>query len=353
MKGNSLPRPYLYAVSLMVAASLLYMPLFLLPGCGGAVGGDALEVAVDIAPLAYLCKEVGGERVVVEALVPSGSSPHTYELTTGQMKFLAGAELLVTVGLELTPWAEEVFESVDNPRLHAVTVGEILPPEVLVPASQALSLDAGGHENGEEGGEGGRDDSADKGQGEEEGEGGEDRGHDHGVYDPHVWLDPTLCEFVVLALGEEFSRADPANASYYRERAKESVEGLRALDEEIGAILADLPSRRFVSFHSSLTYFARRYGLEQVGVIEELPGKEPSAGEIADLVEMVRVMGVRAVFAESQFSPRAAEAIAEASGGGVVVEVIDPLEDPGDPASGSYAGMMLELARRVAAALGG
>lgn len=334
-------------------------------GCGGGENGTGkVKVAADIMPLAYLCREVGGDMVEVEVLVPPGSSPHTFELTGGQMKFLSDADLLVTVGLGLTPWAEEVFGRVDNPRMEKLTVGDLLPVGELIPASEAIALEDGDHAHGE-GGEQGPEAAADdhgQGEGDEDRESdgekagpGEEYPHDHehahGLYDPHVWLDPLLCEGVVLELAEALSRADPDHASYYRERAEESVERLRILDAEVEEILAGVASRRFLSFHSSLTYFARRYGLEQVGVIEELPGKEPSAGEVAELVDLVRELGVKAVFAERQFSPRAAQAIAESAGGGVVVATIDPLADPGDPEGGSYEGMLRELAGEVAEAL--
>ncbi len=334
-------------------------------GCGGGENGAGkVKVAADIMPLAYLCREVGGDMAEVEVLVPPGSSPHTFELTGGQMKFLSGADLLVTVGLGLTPWAEEVFGRADNPRLEKLTVGDLLPAGELIPAAEAIALADGGHAHGE-GGEQGHEAAADEhghGEGDEERESesekagpGEEYPHEHehahGVYDPHVWLDPQLCEGVVRELAEALSRADPDHAAYYRERAEESVKRLRILDAEVEEILAGLASRRFISFHSSLAYFARRYGLEQVGVIEELPGKEPSAGEVAELVDLVRELGVKAVFAESQFSPRAAQAIAESAGGGVVVAVIDPLADPADPEGGSYEGMLRELAREIAEAL--
>ncbi len=350
MKRLSLASRNKAVLSLTLLFLLLHLFVLAMAGCQRDVSGEGLKVAVDIAPLAYLCEEVGGERVEVEVLLPPGSSPHTYELTAGQMKFLSQADLLVAVGLGLTPWAEDVFSRVDNPRLETVTAEEVLPPQLLVPASEAVTVDIAGHAGEEESGEQGHGEGEEHGHGEEE-EGHHEHGHEHGVYDPHVWLDPELCQYLVLAVEEAFARADPDHASYYHDRARGSVEGLRALDAEIAGVLSEISSRRLVSFHSSLTYFARRYGLEQVGVIEELPGKEPSAGEVADLVDAVKALGVKAIFAERQFSPRAAQAIAEASGGGVVVATIDPLEDPGDPASGTYGGLMRELARTVAEAL--
>jgi zinc transport system substrate-binding protein len=279
-------------------------------GCGSKEdSGGRLKVAVDIVPLADFCNVIGGDLVEVETLVPPGSSPHAYELTSGQMKFLTEADILVTNGLELTPWAEGVFDKVDNPRLVTVVAGEAVPEGELIPA----------------GADGAEDTYED---------------HEHGSYDPHIWLDPNLAVYIVEAIGDAFAEVDAENAAVYHANTERYVNDLESLDSEIADQVATYGSRGFLSFHSTWTYFARRYGLDQVGVIEELPGKEPSAGEIADLVELTLAMGVRAIFTEPQFSPRAAEAIAEESGGGVVVKMLDPLGDPGNPETDSYLDMM-------------
>jgi zinc transport system substrate-binding protein len=76
--------------------------------------------------------------------------------------------------------------------------------------------------------------------------------------------------------------------------------------------------------------------LEQVGVIEELPGKEPSAGEIAELVDRINEEGVEVIFTEPQFNPQLAEMIAEESGAEVVLKSLDPLGDPDDPETDTY-----------------
>ena len=298
----------LRAVAALAAFVVAALPA-LLAGCAGGEAGDGkLKVAADIAPLADFCRQVGGDLVVVETMVPPGASPHTYELTSGQMRFLSEADVLVTNGLGLTPWAEEVLGKTDNPGLVAVVAGEAVPQEDLIPVVAAA--------------------------------GGEDGHEEHGAYNPHVWLDPHLARHLVEAVRDGLVRADPGDAAVYRANAEEYLAELASLDRAIAAEVASFESRKFVSFHSSWTYFARRYGLEQAGVIEELPGKEPSAGEIAELVEVVRGMGVRVIFAEPQFSPRTAETIAEESGGEVVVRVLDPLGDPGNPETDTYLEMM-------------
>jgi len=304
-----------------IAVSLMMLAMVLAPGCGTVAGSKGgVKIAADIVPMADFCRAVGGELVEVETLVPPGASPHAYELTTGQMRFLADADMMVTVGLGLTPWAEEVFSKVDNPDLVTVAAGEAIPLMELIPAASHAEKVGEGY-SGEV------------------------------IYDPHVWLDPNLVKYITAAICDSLIRVDPENASTYRENAAVYEEELSQLDTEIRDGLVDLDNREFIAFHSSWTYFAARYGLDQVGIIEEQPGKEPSAGEIAELVDMVASRGVRVVFAEPQFSTRAAEAVAEESGGEVVVEILDPLGDPDDAAADTYLEMMRNNLKVIVEAL--
>jgi len=298
---------------ILVLAVVTALPvLALLPGCGGERSGGRLRVAADIVPLAMICREVGGDRVEVETLVPPGSSPHTYELTAGQVGFLAGADLLVMNGLGLIPWEEDLCSRVGNPDLVVVEASEAVPAEELLPAGAEGSEDRG-----------------------------EDRdGHGHGIYDPHLWLDPVLALHIVDAVEEGLVRVGPQYAGYFRDRASELRAEIASLHGEVERRTAAFTHREFISFHSSWAYFAHRYGLRQAGVIEELPGKEPSVGEIASLVELARSRGIRAIFAEEQFNPRVAETVAEESGGEVRVWVLDPLGDLADPRRGDYCALI-------------
>jgi zinc transport system substrate-binding protein len=294
-----------------IAVALLSLVPLMASGCGDKGGMEGrLKVAADIVPIADFCKEVGGELVEVETMVPPGATPHAYELSTGQMRFLAEADLLVMNGLDLTPWAEGIFSKTGNEKMLTVVAGEAVPESELI--------EAAGYE----------------GSGREENE--------HGVYDPHVWLDPNLAVYMVEALRDAFIAADPENENVYRGNGERYIEELERLDSEIERRVASFTERGFVAFHPSWTYFARRYGLEQVGVIEELPGKEPSAGEIAALVELIEAQGVGVVFAEPQFNAATAEAIAEESAGDVIVRVLDPLGNPEDPAGATYVKTMMK-----------
>ncbi|MFC1830150.1 metal ABC transporter substrate-binding protein [Thermodesulfobacteriota bacterium] len=97
-------------------------------------------------------------------------------------------------------------------------------------------------------------------------------------------------------------------------------------------------TKKYVSFHASWDYFARRYGLEPVGVIEASPGRNPTPRQIKNIVEQIEKYDIRAVFAEPQFNPRAAEVIARQTG--VHVLLLDPVGGPEIKERSTYISLM-------------
>ncbi len=241
-----------------------------------------LPVAASILPLADFARQVGGERVAVETLVPPGASPHTYEPTPAQLRLLSRARVLVLNGVGLEFWADKLISAARNPRLIVVRTAAGLPILASDPD------EPGGN--------------------------------------PHVWLSPLGAIHQVEAIRDALIRADPAGADGYRANAERYVGRLRALDQEIRATVATFRTRKFIVYHPAWAYFARDYGLEQAAVIERSPGQEPSPAEVAAIIRTARAIGAKAIFAEPQFSTKAARVIAEESGAQVLL--LDPLGRP-------------------------
>ena len=236
-------------------------------------------VAASITPLADFARQVGDDHVEVITLVPPGASPHTYELIPSQVEQVAKARLLVLNGVGLEYWADKLIQSADNPNL------------IVVDTSQGIEVLAGAA--GEPGG------------------------------NPHIWLDPENAIVQVGHIRDALIRADPTHADDYQASAEGYIAELQALDQEIANEVAAWSSRQFIAFHPAWVYFARRYGLVQAAVIEEAPGREPSPADVARIVETARRIGAKAIFAEPQFSSKAARTIAEESGAQVLF--LDPL----------------------------
>lgn len=286
------------------------------PGAGSAgerpVTSGGIAVFVSIEPQAYFVKRIGGGHVTVDVLVGAGRSPHTYEPTPRQMAALARSRVYFTVGV---PIERSIVPKVVrmNPALAVVDTTQGI---------EFLPADTGGtHEDG-------------KGE----------AGHLHaeGGPDPHVWLDPRRVKIMAGTITRALEAIDPAHARAYRANLDTFRADLDRLDAELAETFTPLRGSKVYVYHGAFGYLAHAYGFTQVPV--EIGGKEPSARELARLIEKARAEGVRVIFVQPQFSRRKAEVVAAQIGGAVVA--INPL--PAD-----YMTEMRRMARsmRDAAAL--
>lgn len=254
-----------------------------------------IKVVASIYPIGDMVKEVGGDRVEVRVLLPPGASPHVFEATPRMAKELSQARLFFEVGAGLEFWAEKLVRA-SKEKMRVVVLSE----------GMKLLREEGEH------------------------------GHEHETANPHVWLDPVLAVEIVRKIEKALEEADTPGAGAYRRRSAEYIAKLQALDAEIRKNVSAFRIRSFVSFHPAWDYFALRYGLKSVGVIEESPGKEPSPQRLQAIVKAIGDYHIRAVFAEPQLNPKAAEVIAREAG--VKVIMLDP--EGGLPGRETYLGLM-------------
>jgi zinc transport system substrate-binding protein len=182
------------------------------------------------------------------------------------------------------------------------------------------------------------------------------QGHAHegdpGTGNPHVWLDPILVRDELLPRIEAvLAGAAPEHSARIAERRALLADSLTALDQEIRAALAAAPTHAFVSTHSAWGYYARRYGLTEVGAVYESPGREPSSRHLAELVDASRAAGVRAVFIEPQLGEAGARTVASELG--VDVHLLDPQGGEDQPGRDSYAALLRFNTAEMIVALGG
>jgi zinc transport system substrate-binding protein len=308
MKISRIDKVTLLAIAKGITAVWLSLASLGLTACAGGANpssarDEKLLVAASIAPLADFARQVGGDHVGVITLVPPGASPHTFEPTPSQVAQMARARVLALNGVGLEYWAGRLIEGVDNPKL------------VVVDTSQGIDiLERDGN-----------------------GPGG----------NPHIWLDPQNAVVQVSHIRDALIRADPAHADNYRANAERYVNELRTLDQEIADEVATWSKREFIAFHPAWVYFARRYELKQAAVIEVTPGREPSPAEVARIIETAKRIGAKAIFAEPQFSTKAAQTLAEEAGTRVLF--LDPLGSSLDDSG--YLNLMRHNVAQMANAL--
>jgi zinc transport system substrate-binding protein len=264
---------------------------------------EPITVAVSVVPQAEFVEKVGGDKVKTVVIVPSGADPHTYEPSPKEVQEISKAKMLVTVGVGM-PFEEgwiDTFESMDSGTL-------------IVNCSKGIELkELEGHNHeGEEEGE--HDEELET---EHENESAEEREE----LDPHIWTSPANAKIMVEDIYEGLVELDPENESYYAQNRDAYLEELDALDARIREKLNGSEGSNFMVYHPSWGYFASEYGLNMISV--EIEGKEPSAQDLAKLVDLAKEKNVKVIFVQAQFSTRSAEVLAQEIGGEVVA--VDPL----------------------------
>lgn len=277
----------------------------------GSAGSPAsVEVVATTTVLADLVAQVGGGRVRVTALVPKGGEVHTFDPTPSDARRLVEADLVVANGLGLDDWLAGLAADA-GAKAPIVRLAENLPGATYLA--------------------------------------GDDHDEDHP--NPHLWLDVGNARRYAARIAEELGRVDPAGAATYTAAAAAYDARLADLDTWIRSQIAAIPAanRRVVSSHEAFPYYAAAYGIDVVDVIVPAPGQEPSAAQIARLIEAIRSSGVRAILAEAQFNPALAERIAAETGVRIVTNLYS--DSLGDPPADSYEGLMRWDTERIVEAL--
>ena len=282
--------------------------VFLLLSASAAAHAAPVSVFVSLLPQKYFVQRVGGDHVQVGVMVAPGQSPATYEPTPKQMAKLAGAAIYFRIGVPFeNVWIGRIIAA--NPGMKIVDARE----GITLREMEAHDDQVGEHERA----------SGQNHKAKHEEDHKDENEHSHGRYDPHIWMAPPLVKTMAAQIRDTLSELDPAHRSDYEANYASFAADLDALDEEIRQVLKDKKTRKFMVYHPAWGYFADTYGLKQIPI--ETEGKEPSAKQLARLIDQAKADDIRVIFVQEQFGRGNAETVAKAIDGTVVS--IDPLAE--------------------------
>ncbi|RXA18742.1 zinc ABC transporter substrate-binding protein [Methanosarcina sp. MSH10X1] len=272
---------------------------------------EPIIVAVSVPPQAEFVEKVGGDKVKTVIVIPPGSDPHTYEPSPRELEDVSEASMYATVGSGMP------FEEVWIERFRS-TSSETL----IVNSSNGIQLkELAAHDHEETGEEHAGELEIDHANESEADHGNNDDGHDESELDPHIWTSPSNAKLMVENIYEGLVVIDPENKEYYAQNKNAYLVELDALDAKIRERLEGKKERNFMVYHPSWGYFAADYNLTMIPV--EIEGKEPSAKDLAELIDLAKEKQVKVIFVQPQFSTRNAQAVAEGIDGEVIA--VDPL----------------------------
>ena len=253
-----------------------------LTGCGSAPKSSdgRLKALTSTTFLADITRNIAGDRISVDSLLPVGADPHAYQAAPSDVAKIAESDLLILNGLEYEHFIEPLLENAGDERL-------------IIEATAGLSPR-------------------------------KDAGSEHGV-DPHMWLDPNLVVTYVENIRDGLIQVDVEGTQIYKANADAYITQLKDLDKWIVEQVNTIPAERrlLVTNHEAVGYFAERYGFEVAGAV--IPSLSTDAGtsakELAALIEVIKTSGAPAIFLGEVESPDLANQIAAETD----VKVVDNL----------------------------
>ena len=271
----------------------------------GALYAAPMPVVASFSILGDVAQQIGGERVAVQSLVGANQDAHAYNLTSGDIKKIREARLVLLNGLGLEK--AELQRAVKQSKVASAEATAGIKP---------LAADEHHHEHNH----------------------GHD--HDHGEFDPHVWNDPVLMQRYAANVAIALIKADPAGSRYYQQRFKDYQNVLNQLNnyanQQFGAVAP--AKRKVLTGHDSFAYLGKRYQVKFISPQGVSSEAEPSARQITAIIRQIKAENVKAVFTENIKDGRMIARIAKETGvkvsGGLYADALSS----GAPA-GTYADM--------------
>jgi ABC-type Zn uptake system ZnuABC Zn-binding protein ZnuA len=250
----------------------------------------AIKVVTTTEDLAALVREVGGDRVQVEALARGYQDPHFVEPKPSFILKLHGADLLLVVGRELEiGWLPPLITQARNPRIQQSGdryLDASLTAHILeIPTGQITRA----------------------------------MGDVHPLGNPHYWLSPDNGRLIARAIQKKLSEITPTDAAYFAQRYADFDRRLADAEKRWTAAMAPYKGLKIVTYHRSWPNFTDAFGLDVIGYVEPKPGIPPSPSHTLELIQEMKRQQVKLIIMEPYFDSKTPEAIARGTGARVIV----------------------------------
>lgn len=284
-----------------------------------------LLVVTTVAPLTNIVSNIAGDRMEVKGIIPEGTDSHTFEPRPSDTDILSKASLILVNGLHLESPTEKLANATKpkDTKIFEMGSNTITQEQWMFDFSFPK---------------------------------------DKGDPNPHLWVNPKYAEAYAKLAAQQLTALDPAGKEYYETNLKNYLQRLDELDKVTREVVASIPpqNRKLLTYHDSWAYWSREYGFEVIGAIQPSDFKEPSAQDVAKLIDQVKKVGVPAIFGSEVYPSKVEEQIAREAN----VKTANTADDelPGEGSANAlenknpqhtYIGMMANNLRIIATNLGG
>ncbi len=241
------------------------------------VKNDNIVIYTSFYPLSFLVDRIGADSVNLSTVIPQGVEAHGYEPSNNILKEFHNTDLFIYNGLGLEPWAEDLINANDNKNMEVLNASDYV--DVI------------------------------------EGEKGAD---------PHIWLSPKNMIIIGEKIKDKLIEVDETNREIYNSNFEELKGELEKLDGEYNSRLSIKKHSEILVSHKAFSYMSREYDFEQLSVAGISSEEEPSAKNIADLIDISKEKDIKYIFLETLTNSKAVEIISKEAN--LEVRELNPIE---------------------------
>lgn len=249
---------------------------------------DKLDVYASFGTMYMFVDYIAEDKINLTNLVPSGASSHDFEITPSDMVNLENADMLVYNGAGFENWVENVQDSLENKDI------------TYVEASNGFALIE--NENHEEEHE------------ENHEEEHEEEEHEHGIYNPHVWLDVEGAKYELNQIAVALADKDPKNSEFYMNNYNELAVKLDELDDEFRTTIDTLDNKDIVVSHDAYGYMCQAYGLNEISVEGASYAEGASLMQMANITDYINDNNVKAIYYDGLVMTKSIQSLSNETG---------------------------------------
>ncbi len=256
----------------------------LLPVLSNYAMAGTIKVVTTTPDMKSITEWIGGSKVSVSSIATGYQNPHFVDPKPSYIISLSGADLFVTVGLDLeSGWSPQLLTSSRNTKIQKGAAG-------YVDASAGVALlQIPSSVNRAE-------------------------GDIHIFGNPHYWLDPLNGKTIARNIANGLERVDPANKAFYEANL---VTFNKKIDDKLKEWLGKMASfkgTKIIAYHNEWVYFETRFGLQIVDFMEPKPGIPPSPSQLVKVIKEIKSDNIRVIISSPYFSTSSSDMVCKQTG---------------------------------------
>jgi zinc transport system substrate-binding protein len=258
-----------------------------------------ITVTTTIYPLYSIAKEVGGDKIKLQNLIPFGVEAHGFDPTPADMAKLSKSDIFITSSDSMEPWKDKIVKSLKIEQ-------KVFDMSKQVKLRTIQEKEHDHHEDKHH-------------------KHNDKHDHENEAIDPHYWVSLNNYILMTEAITKLFIEKDSANKDFYIQNSNNYLEKIKGLKEKFDSSMATCTNKKILVNHDAFGYFADDYGVKQYSISGMSPDDKPSAKQISELITLVKNEEINTVFFEEFASPKVAQTIAKATN--IKIDTLRPAEN--------------------------